>query len=104
VLDAHLCQLYDCLHSRRRQRRVNDDWNRRELPPQLLQLGDLDVAVGRRVRDKKIYRLFAQNCRELSPPFSRMEPVPATQNDSQVREELRGEERSDVHDLPGPMS
>jgi hypothetical protein len=70
----------------------------------LLELGDSHVAVSRRVSYEKIDSLQPENPRELGPSVSGMEPVPATENDSQVREELRGEKSSDVHDLPGPVS
>jgi hypothetical protein len=104
VLDADPRQLYYGLHARRRQGRVHDHRHRRELPNQLLKLGDLELPVGRRVDDQQVDDLRVEDPGEVSPPLGGVKLMPAAEDDPQVREELRGEKRRDVHDLPGPVS
>jgi hypothetical protein len=69
-----------------------------------LKLDDLHTSIGRRVSYEKINALRSKNLCELRPSLGGIEPVPAAQNDPQVREKLRGKQCSDVHNPPGPVS
>ena len=88
MLDPGLRQTDDRLDGGRREKGVDDDGERWELPAQVLEGFNLHRPTGSRISDDEIDAEVLYRSLQLVPASDRRERVIRSENDSEVRGEL----------------
>ena len=104
MLQPQAAKVVNGAHRGRGERRVDHDGQRRELPVDLLDRVDAWRAVGGRVNDQDVRGVLLDDSTQLVPSLSRDEGVLRAEYDFEVRKQLTGQNRYDVHVVPDRMS
>lgn len=104
MLDPHSTQFDDGPHRARRERRVDHDWQRRELPMDLLDDVDPGSSIDNWIDDEDVRITLLDGGSQFIPASGCQDRVVRAKNNCEMRKELTREVRYEVHMEPDRMS